>query len=157
MDLSYIESSGIQRAPGPCDTSNRPAESGCQFALKLYWEHEEIFCVSTASTFYASFSWCFRVLFNDAVICWVHIASVIYEWARSIGGITLTGENWSTRRKTCPYDSVHHKSHIDWRNCSERFSSYCAVNTLHRSYKKQSLSVLYREIMTVCSEIHKNS
>jgi hypothetical protein len=35
------------------------------------------------------------------------------QW--SIGGMKLTGENRSTRGKTCPNcHFVHHKSHLDW-------------------------------------------
>ena len=38
-------------------------------------------------------------------------------------------------------------------HCNQRFSPYCTVNTLHLGYKTSQL-MLYREIITVCSQIH---
>jgi hypothetical protein len=40
------------------------------------------------------------MLFNDAFIC-KDIPSVVEEWVLSNGGMILTGENRSTRRRTC--------------------------------------------------------
>ena len=42
------------------------------------------------------------VSFNDTVICWDFIISMVDEWIRSICGMVLMGENWSAQRKTSP-------------------------------------------------------
>jgi hypothetical protein len=43
-----------------------------------------------------------RVVFNDAVIHWDYIASVMNEWAWSTGGMPLDGEKRSIRWQDCP-------------------------------------------------------
>jgi len=42
--------------------------------------------------------------------------------------MTLTGEHWSTKRKTCHSATVHHKFHVHWSRTENRSLQWEACN-----------------------------
>jgi len=91
-----------------------------------------------------------------------------WRWVWSIGGMIVTGGNWSSGRQTCA-SAILPIINLEWtglgsntglldyktnlRSILGSFCPYRAVNTLPLGYKSSHL-IMYREIIAVCSQIH---
>jgi hypothetical protein len=74
-------------------------------------------CLKSGPAFYVvQFLFCYLTTLS---INWDHTASVISEWVWSIDGMTLTGEEWSTLRKTCPSAALS-TTNPTWTDLGER-------------------------------------
>jgi len=102
----------------------------------------------------------------------------VNEWVWSIGGMILTGENWSSGRKTSYSGSLSTtnptRTDLGWNNglsgerpATNRLRQFKSANRLRNTWNqclprskhtvsviKTSQLMLYREIIAVCSQIH---
>lgn len=76
--------------------------------MSLFFEISILFIPYTINTDECDYSGV-PVLFNDTVSCQEYTASVIDVW--STGSITVTKENLSTPKKTCPIATLPYISH----------------------------------------------